>query len=492
VKQLRRVLSVKWVPFWLLFVVSLGGYFQLYRWFPLRPNYNQSPTHDIRSLAPSLGEALAYAILLCALFALYLLTYLWIKRRKSELPFTLILLTTAAFCIPLLFSFPINATDVYRYFIRGRIASVYQQNPFTMPVAEIPEDPYLPLAGEWANETSPYGPLWEIAAGTVTSLVSNNLISGLILFKVLATFTHLAAASLIWLALSATDVRSRSAIALLCAGNPSLLLIFAMDGHNDGLMLLWLLLGWWFMVLGRRHLGLAVMLLAPLTKPIGLLPLPFFFLAEWRTIRGWSSKAQFILFSAITGLVFTTLAFLPFGSPLSLAIRLLSEAGSGGGFSSLALFILLTRAWGLNPSIQISTIVATVLFGILTLWLLWRTWLGRTPLRSSADIYFGYILQAFRFRIWYASWPFPWLLLDHGKSSHFNSRSRARLATGIAFLLTTQLSVLVFGQVRTELLRGSQVLAHLIGVIFTFLIPIAIGFVVYFYSVRLQAHQKEK
>lgn len=489
-KQLRRVLSVKWAPFWLLFVLSLGGYFLLYRWFPLLPNYNQSPTHDIRSLAPSLSQGVAYAILLCSLFALYLLVYWWINRRKSELPLTLILLTTAAFCIPLLFSFPINATDVYRYFIFGRISSVYQQNPFTMPVAEIVDDPYLPLAGEWANQTSPYGPLWEIAAGAVTSLVPDDLISGLILFKVLATLAHLAVASLIWLSLRGLDSRRRSAITLLWAWNPSLLLIFAMDGHNDGLMILWLLLGWWFMVLGRRRLGLAVMLLAPLTKPIGLLPLPFFFLAEWRAIHGWPSKAQFILFSAITGLLFTMLAFLPFGSPLSLAIRLLSEAGSGGGFSPLALFILLARSWGLNPSIQISTAVTTILFGILTLWLLWRTWLGRTPLRSSADIYFGFILQAFRFRIWYASWPFPWLLLDHGKSSHIDSKSRARLATGIVFLLTSQLSVLVFGHVRTELLRGSQVLAHLIGVFFTFLIPIAIGFAVYFYSVRLQARQK--
>ncbi len=471
-------------------MLSLGGYFLLYRWFPLRPNYNQSPTHDIRSLAPSLSEALAYAILLCSLFAFYLLAYWWINQRKSELPFTLILLTTIVFCIPLLLSFPINATDVYRYFIRGRITSVYQQNPFTMPVAEIPDDPYLPLAGEWANETSPYGPLWELTAGTATSLVPNDLISGLILFKVLATITHLAAASLIWLSLSASEARRRSAIALLWAWNPALLLIFAMDGHNDGLMIFWLLLGWWFMLLGRRHLGLAVMLLAPLTKPIGLLPLPFFFLAEWRTIHGRTSKAQFILFSAITGLVLTMLAFLPFGSPLSLAIRLLSEAGSGGGFSPLALFILSTQAWGLNPSIRISTAVTTVLFGILTLWLLWRTWLGRTPLRSSADIYFGFILQAFRFRIWYASWPFPWLLLDHGKSSHSDSKSRARLATGVAFLLTSQLSVIVFGHVRTELLGGSQVLAHRVGVIFTFLIPIAIGFAVYFYSVRLQAHQK--
>ena len=70
--------------------------------------------------------------------------------------------------------------------------------------------------------------------------------------------------------------------------------------------------------------------------------------------------------------------------------------------------------------------------------------------------------------------------------------SKARLATGLSFLLTSQLSVLIYGQIRTELLGSSQLGAHWLGVLFTFLIPILVGLAVAAYSVRSRERQKEK
>ncbi len=46
---------------------------------------------------------------------------------------------------------------------------------------------------------------------------------------------------LIWLALKDVSAPERAGLTLLWAWNPSLLLIFAMDGHNDALMITWLL-----------------------------------------------------------------------------------------------------------------------------------------------------------------------------------------------------------------------------------------------------------
>ncbi len=476
----------------LLAGLSLSGYFALRLWFPLSPFFDRFPLPDVRTLAPTLGEAAAYALLLGALYLLYLLAYSLVQRLDSGLSIVLILFTAALFCLPLLSTFPINATDVYRYFIRGRISSVHGQNPFLVPVAELEEESFALLAGEWANETSPYGPIWELTAGTTTQVTSDNLAVGLVTFKGIAALAFLACGLLIWLAMNDVAPAKRSALTLLWAWNPALLLTFAMDGHNDSLMLLWLLLGWWLMIRGQTLIGLIVMLLAPLTKPIGLLPLPYFFLAGWRLLPGRRARLRYLFLTGISALVLLWLAFLPFGSPLDLVQRLLGEATSGGGFTPLALFILEAREAGFDPPVSTSIRLFTGVFLIFGIWLAWLTWRGRSPLRAAADIFAGYILQAFRFRIWYTAWPFPWLVLDRGRSADADGASKGRLAAGLTILLTSQLSVLIYGQIRTELLGNSHLRAHRAGIAFTFLLPLLVGVVVAAYSARSDDRQKEK
>jgi hypothetical protein len=437
-------------------------------------------------------ESALYAILLCSLFFIYLLACRYVKERGTGLSWSIILITAAAFCLPLIFTFPVNATDAYRYFLRGRISSVHGQSPYSFTVADLSGEPYASLAGEWASETSPYGPIWETAAAGITFITADNLWLGLLAFKLFAAFCFLAAGVIIWLSSTAVPSPRRSAMLLLWAWNPSLLLIFAMDGHNDAFMLLWLLAGWWLITRDKPQWGMIVMLLAPLVKPIGLLPLPFFFISIWQQYTTGKERLRFLLTTVLAAILLVGVAFSPFGSPFSLAQRLISEAGSGGGFTPMAWLILEGRKQGINLSIQWATRLASLLLVSLAIWLLWRTWRGRTPLRAAADIFAGYILQAFRFRIWYAAWPFPWLLIDWGRKSKKETLSNARLVTGITFLLTSQLSVLIYGQIRTELLASSQLRAHRIGIVFTFLLPLLAGLAVAFYSVRLRDRQKEK
>ena len=52
----------------ILALLSFLGYLLLALWLPLLPNYNLAPLADIRKLAPSTQEALAYASLLIMLF----------------------------------------------------------------------------------------------------------------------------------------------------------------------------------------------------------------------------------------------------------------------------------------------------------------------------------------------------------------------------------------------------------------------------------------
>lgn len=455
-----------------LTLLSFLGYLLLLLWMPLVPWFNQLPLPDIRTFTPSPLTAVLYALWLCAMFFVYWLAVRTI-RHSSVPTFSLpaILLTTSLFAILLWQTFPFNATDLYRYVIRGRIQSVYCENPFATPPHQFPEDPFADFAGEWADATSPYGPAWELTAGFLTRLSGENLLMGLLLFKGLAAVIFLVNTILIWLLLAGQKTAVRATYTLLWAWNPALLLVFVADGHNDGLMLLWLLLGLLLSRRGHTTIGFLVMLLAPLTKPIAILALPFFFLAAIRLMPDWKTRAKFIVSISLGAIALITVVFLPFGSPLDLVERLLREITNVPGFSLAVMVLFVTQFFSQAATMPLLSTIGAVLMitaVFLGIWLLWRTWQGRSPLRSTADIFGVYILQALSFRIWYAAWPFPWLLVDDVEEG---GRFSYRLRVGLWFLLTSQLSVLIYGHLRLYVFGGSQIAAHLIGVPFTFGLP---------------------
>jgi hypothetical protein len=476
------------LPLWLLVLLSLSGYVLLAFWFPLKPFYKRVPLSDLRSLSPSLLEGFIYGCLVCLLFGLMALAFRRVRESARPPALLKIVGVSALFALPLLLTYPFNANDIYRYVIRGRIFSSYGESPFSAAPEAFPDDPFLPLAGEWAGATSPYGPLWEITASSMTRLSDDSLLLGLLSFKVLALIAFAGSAVLLWKMLvtpaagdasnevgrPAMSNASRAAYTILWAWNPALLLIFVANGHNDALMIFWLLLGFFFIHRGHPEAGFVLMFLGPLTKPIGVLALPLFFVAIWRELASNKLRMRFLLVSVGGGLLLIALSFLPIGSPSALVQRLMQEAAGGAGFSPAVLLILMAQKQGLSLPLDMVSRATLLLFGLFVLWLLWKTWRGRSPVRGTADIFYGYFLQALSFRIWYAAWPFPWLLLD-AAADPGDGRVSFRLRYGLWFLLTTQLSALIYGHIRLYRLGGEQLPAHYWGVLFTFSGPFVLA-----------------
>ncbi len=459
---------------WLVLLCMFGGMGILAFWFPLSPAFRQVPLADIRTFAPSLLEGVIYAILICFLYALYGVAAWRAWRQKRPLPLLVLIVTTIILAAPLLFTFPINANDIYRYVIRGRITGLYGENPFLLSPTAFPADPFLPLAGEWANFTTPYGPLWEMIAALLVSLSRDNLLFGLLLFKLVGLAGHLGTAVLLYfLARSSKIMAAKTAVPLLWAWNPALLLIFVMDAHNDSVMIFWLVLGVLIIQRQKPLAGFLVMVLALLTKPIALLALPVFFIALLRQKKDWYARASFSLLAAAGSVLLIAAAFFPFGSPLPLLQRLQTEAAAGAGFSLPALLILIGQNINRPSFFSLIKNLFLAAFLLIFVWVLWQTWRGRRPVRSVGDVFAAYILQALNFRIWYAAWPFPWTLLEALQISTWYTHYRLRAAWW--FLLTAQLSVVIYGHVRIHLLQSNQVWAHLFGVPFTLGLPLLLA-----------------
>lgn len=456
----------KRVSLWHLLFLSFTGYALLPVLFPLIPRFRQIPLADIRSFVPSLAGGMGYAALFLGLYGLYFLAQRRVSEKAPRL--RMVLLVTVLFAAPLFLTYPINATDIFRYFVRARVATVHGESPLVAPPSAFPDDPYLPLAGTWATETSPYGPVWELLAGGLTLLSGQNLLIALLLFKGLGLLSHLGIGAVIWHSQRDERPGRRAARCVLWVWNPALLYMFVVDGHNDAVMILWLLLGYWLLEHQRRPVaGALTLALAPLTKPIGLLPVPFLLLAAWRQLSEASQRWRLVVLGGAGSLALAVLAFLPFGSPLELATRLLREVAIGGGFSPVALVWFLSQRLGTGVSGARLGQIGGLLFAVGALWLLWRSWRGRSALRGAADSFFAYLATAITFRIWYSIWPFPWLVLDR--------QGNGRLAFGLWFLLTAQLSVVIYGHVRIHVLDQSMYQAHLLGVPFTFGLPLLLA-----------------
>lgn len=442
---------MKRIPFVVYPGLLLLGTGVLALWFPLRAHHADGLA-DLYKLAPSPAAGLAYALLLLLLFAAC-----WgaAAQPPARLRVAHVLALGALLALPAIPVYPINANDIFRYWLRGRVTAVHGANPYLVAPAAYPDDPFAALGGEWATATSPYGPLWELVDALVVFAVGERLLAGLLLFKLIGWLALIAAG---WVLAQTADTHAeRVRRALLWTWNPALVLMFVVDAHNDGVMLLWLLLGVW---VGRRHAlaGIWLMAVGALIKPIGLLPALLYGAAALRAAPTWRDRLRIGLGGPAGALALAALAFWPFGGIGPLWQRLLSEAQDGGGFSPLAWLYFLDRRLALPlPLFDFALVdAAFALFWLLALLWIMAVLVGRrAPARAAADLYYLYLLAAFNFRLWYSTWIFPWTLLEP---------DAPRRRAAYTLLVTAQLAAVWFAHGRRALLAGDMGLAHLIGV----------------------------
>jgi hypothetical protein len=217
-------------------LASAGVYLTYVLLFPLTV-YGRAPRpYDMEQIArdrPWMGAVWVAGLIL--LFLGYLVA-IRVTQRASVSSW-LVLAFGLVFGVTLIWLYPVTATDLFSYVMRARVQVVYGANPMTAPPGRFPDDPLLPFVGEWKNSLSPYGPAWELLAGAVAALGFTGAVSGALAYKVVALLAYLVCmAALFW------GTGGDSTALLFFAWNPLVLLQGLGNGHNDLVMLAWLVL----------------------------------------------------------------------------------------------------------------------------------------------------------------------------------------------------------------------------------------------------------
>lgn len=337
--------------------------------------------------------------------------------------------------------YPITALDVVLYVVRARLWTLYNASPMIALPMNFPQDPFISLAGEYAKQPSPYGPLWELVAQIPMQLGITGIASGVIAMKIISLLSYLGTGILIgWHAFqdsSEYNVSNVTALAFF-ALNPLVLMQAIGNGHNDMLMLCLMTLGLVLWQRGQWTWATLALTLATLIKVTGLILLPLFGMAVLVASPTWKERfmrglGMFLIFS-----VTTLLAYLLTG-PFPEVFDGVRHAALGrlGYTPAYAIRVILREIFPGNiPVINLPEATLRNLFIFYYIYLLIKLAQKQMTLLEAGFLaYFSQLILGSTFRIWYPLWLVPFAALN------LNSRTYWRT---FLFSITAELSILSY------------------------------------------------
>jgi alpha-1,6-mannosyltransferase len=196
---------------------------------------------------------------------------------------------------------PLLSSDIFNYVGYARLEVVHGLNPYIHPLSAAPIDPSYVYVG-WPLNTTAYGPLFTIAS---LPLGWVSFTSGIWVLKSVTALASLGCVALIWAC--ATRLGRPPLPATLFFGLNPVLLVYAVGGAHNDLLMLVVALGGIYLLLGGRESGMAALVGAVAVKSSSVVLLPFALLGSRRPARAllWGVLAAAVV-GVITVLVFGT------------------------------------------------------------------------------------------------------------------------------------------------------------------------------------------
>jgi alpha-1,6-mannosyltransferase len=293
------------------------------------------------------------------------------------------------------------STDVYTYWDYGRLATVHDANPYSETPRAFPADPAFELMGSrWYDTTSVYGPGFTLLSEAHAAAVGESADLAAWLYRGGA-----AGAMLALVALAARLGRRPAFAAAFVGWNPVLALHFAGGGHNDALMMAFVVGALALAAVDRRQLAGAAWALAIAVKWVPLVLLPLRVLE----LRAAGRQIRYLGFLVAAGLV-AALASWRYGTAWVGAFGPIADNLRDQSRYSIPNRLVQLTATSEN----VAALILIALFAVGYAWLLLEAWRGRARLGLAA----GFVLLATTWLVpWYAVWAVPLAAFEEDRAA---------------------------------------------------------------------------
>lgn len=379
----------------------------------------QYPFWPNRALLLDQGKLVDYSWLAFSTWAGGLALWLWamwtLLSRFRGHTFSeyrlLIVVATAAMYASFTAMYPTNAIDVYIYAARSRLLTTYGENPNAVqPIVHWDSDPYLRFASqEWADNLSPYGPLWNQLAAPITWLGGDSIGAAVIGFKLMSVASAIAISWFIYAIVRDRHPEWALPAALFWLWNPLVLWDGIGNAHNDVALMVPVIAALWAWQKRLDHWVIPLLLASVLIKYVTLILIPVALVAVWRRKRHRRSRSSIVVWSAGASGVLITASMYPFYDVAALATSA-REQGARLGSSPAWLVRATLREWSI--AVVPAETVVNIAYGLAAIavagWTIacWRA-PERLP-RAAFEIIFVFMLVAStNQRAWYVIWLVP-------------------------------------------------------------------------------------
>ncbi|MDQ6774896.1 MAG: polyprenol phosphomannose-dependent alpha 1,6 mannosyltransferase MptB, partial [Actinomycetota bacterium] len=324
-------------------------------------------------------------------------------RVADQLSARVVLISIATLNALALLAPPLLSTDVFSYMAYGRMAALYGSNPYLHGPNTI-LDPLIPLVGtQWAATPTAYGPLFTALSSLLAPLT---IAAGVVAYKAIAAASVLVIVVVVWHAARLRGLNQVKAAALVGL-NPVIVVFGVGGGHNDLLMLAFLVTGVYVLLQQKERTSGALIVAATVVKFTAGLLLPFAFAASAaERSDGPRRRLSLLTGAAVAGVLALILGFALFGSgPLHL-LGTVQKIQSVGGAQSVPGLIL--NLLGLGSFNHVAGLVLDAGFGVWLVWLVRRVWKGDLDWIAGAGwATFGLLITAGLLVPWYVGWLVP-------------------------------------------------------------------------------------
>ena len=356
---------------------------------------------------------------------------LWLSgRTHGRAALVLAFGGSVLFGVTMLAIYPVGAVDVFHNIMDGRLVWVHHLNAMLQPPSVVSGDPLFPYLHYWQRTPSAYGPLWFVLTAPAVLLGGTGPESNLIAFKALPFVFELASLGLIAGIVQRLRPQRVIEAVVLFGWNPLVLWEIAGNGHNDIVMMTFVLLAILLVLSDHWEFAFPALACSVLVKYVSIILMPIFIV--WVLRRYGRPAIRPLLRGLAAATILAVAVFAPFWSGAATFAQL--RAQQSQIISSPAAAILGTWGEKVAPSPTLDRVKITLTLAFLALYGLTLLRMKATPMRLLRAAVEAMFLFLVLMTWWFWSWYVIWLL---ALAALLPGTAHARLA--VLFSLTALL-----------------------------------------------------